>query len=104
MTSGILIGAIERRGGRIRLAEAGPVADATAGRFSGHQDMLRHGIISAVDSLGFSLEIASRQVRNFYRTSVLNREYEDFAIPNDMMLQVLAVIGLPRTADFRTYP
>jgi hypothetical protein len=102
--SAILIGVIEQSSGRVQLAEGSPVTDVTAKRFSGHQDMVRHRAISVAGTLGFSLEIASGEVRAFYRTSILNREFEDFAVPSDMMSEVLAVLGLPRAADFRSYP
>jgi hypothetical protein len=104
MANGILLGAIDRRSGRVQLMQAASVTDANAKQFSGHRDMLRYGAISEAERLGFSLEIASGEIRAFYRTSILNREYEDFAIPNDMMLEVLAVIGLARSADFSSYP
>ena len=104
MANGILLGAIDRRSGRVQLVQAAPVTDANGKRFSGHRDMLRYGAISETERVGFSLEIASGEIRAFYRTSILNREYEDFAIPNDMMLALLAVIGFPRSAHFPSYP
>jgi hypothetical protein len=42
------------------------------------------------EHLGFSCEISGGELKYFYRTSVLNRDFDDFAIPMDMLLETIS--------------
>ena len=100
----VLIGVIRMHSGSIQLFEGG-ATDAAAGRFPGHRELLRAGVVTLPGfALGFSMELAAGRIVAFYRNSILNREFDDFAIPDDMMLEVLAAVGLPRAVTFRSYP
>ena len=48
--------------------------------------------------------MSAKHVIWFYRASMLNREFDDFAIPVDMMLEVIDAIGLLRDASFSYFP
>jgi hypothetical protein len=104
LTDAVMIGVLHRTNATIYLFEAAAVTDVVAQRFAGHVELVRHSDFAASDLLGFSLHIKNRAVQAFYRTSVLNRDFEDFAIPRDMMSQVLSAIGLVPSPQFRSYP
>ena len=100
----IMIGVVERSTGVTHLYEAAPITNVPLERFAGHSELVRHGVVSAAESLGFSIHVSGGKVRAFYRTSILNRDLEDFSVPYAMMLKVLDEVGLPRSSDFRSYP
>jgi hypothetical protein len=103
LREGVMIGVLDRSDGLIHLFEAAPKTDLAYNRFAGHVELVRHGVAGA-ESIGFSIHIREGEVQAFYRTSILNRDFEDFSIPYDMMLQLLNAIGLPRSRGFRFYP
>jgi len=100
----VLLGVIRPLAASIHLFTAASATDVGSRRFAGHMELIRAGVIAGDDIAGFSIEIKTGAIRRFYRSSILNEDYEDFAIPRDMMLQVLDALNLPRAADFRWYP
>jgi len=100
----ILIGVVETATGMIRLFVASALTDPATGRFSGHRDLIHHSAINSDDCLGFSLEVRSHELHAFYRSSVLNDDFEDFAIPEAIMMGIINAMALRRAGDFRSYP
>lgn len=104
VSDSVFLGVIDRNRGTIRIFPGAEQTSAGQQSFAGHRDLVRHGLARVDEVWGFSFEVASGFVRPFYRTSVLNHEFEDFAISDAMMNEVLAALSLVRTADFRSYP
>jgi hypothetical protein len=104
LSDGFVVGIIDRNRGRVRLFEGSAVTDIGAGHCANHQDLLRAGVVRLSEAWGFSFSIAAREVQSFYRASVLNREYTEFALPSDIMAEVLTALGLRRGRHFRVYP
>jgi hypothetical protein len=105
ITVAVVIGVLDPQDRLIRLFEASPATDVANRRFSGHQDLLRYGVVTKRQAvLGFSLQIVARQVHVFLRTSILNEAHDDFAIPAAAMAGIMDALGLSPAPEFRSYP
>lgn len=94
----LLLGLIYPLRGTVELFEA------RRDKYAGHRDLVRAGLLRLPDVRGFSLETARGEVVAFYRTSILNFDCDDFAMPRDMMENVLAALALPLAKNFRAFP
>ncbi len=100
----ILIGVIDWSSGIVRLFESGSSTSPARRCFASHRDLVQMGVVRIDETLGFSVNVVAGRVQAFYRTSVLNRSEEDFAISRDMMKMVLAALNVPLAEAFRSYP
>jgi hypothetical protein len=104
MQDGLLIGVYQLHNQQVQLFIADNITNSAAHRFAGHRDLIRSGILRLDEALGFSLQVTGGEIRSFYRTSILNRDFDDFCIPDAIMLEVIAALRLPTASGFRSYP
>jgi hypothetical protein len=101
---GLFLGVLNPTRNAMRLFEAAPWADVSRRRFPDHQSLVRHRLIDWDREYGFSFEIAQRKVTRFNRLSLLNHTLPDSVIGIDIMIAVIAAVGLESAPDFRVYP
>jgi hypothetical protein len=90
--------------GLLGLFHAAPQTDLRRRTFAGHRELLAHQQIPPSGCSGFSFEVKNGKLYRFYRISLLNQEFDDFAIPADMMYKVIDALALPQSDDFASFP
>jgi hypothetical protein len=105
LTDAVVIGTIHIPTGILSLYHSLPLTDPSRRCFPGHRELVAAGLLlHPGEYIGFSLEVKACKVRAFYRTSLLNVDLEEFAVPDAMMLEVLSALPVPCGVDFRSYP